>query len=105
MCADGRLFCAMPVTKMKAVERPANRFQVWNDWLFSSCFQWFFDGGLGFNPLLAHLCIIGVFLNRADTGFQDTIVEVHCHDIRPLIYINRGLSSISLSDIPCGMKH
>ena len=65
----------------------------------------FFDGGLGFDPLLAHLCIIGVFLNRADTGFQDTIVEVHCHDIRPLIYINRGLSSISLSDIPCGMKH
>ena len=47
----------------------------------------FFDGGLGFDPLLAHLCIIGVFLNRADTGFQDTIVEVHCHDIRPLIYI------------------
>jgi hypothetical protein len=42
MGADGRPFCAMPVTKMKAVERPANRFQVWNDWLFSSCFQWFF---------------------------------------------------------------
>jgi len=29
MGADGRLwFCAMPVTKMKAVERPANRFQA-----------------------------------------------------------------------------
>ena len=40
MGADGRLF-AMLVTKMKAVGRPANRFQVWNDWLFSSCFQWF----------------------------------------------------------------
>ena len=41
MGADGRLF-AMLVTKTKAAERPANRFQVWNDWLFSSCFQWFF---------------------------------------------------------------
>ena len=37
----------------------------------------FFDGGLGFDPLLAHLCIIGVFLNRADTGFQDTIATVY----------------------------
>ena len=95
----------MPVTKMKAVESPANRFQVWNDWLFSSCFQWFFDGGLVFETLLTHLYIIGVLLSRTDTGFQDMIVEVQCHDIRPLIYIDRGLSSISLSDIPCGMKH
>ena len=41
MGADGRLF-AMLVTKTKAAERQADRFQAWNDWLFSSCFQWFF---------------------------------------------------------------
>lgn len=95
----------MPVTKMKAVERPANRFQVWNDWLFHHVSNGFFDGGLVFETLLTHLYIIGVLLSRTDTGFQDMIVEVQCHDIRPLIYIDRGLSSISLSDIPCGLKH
>lgn len=65
----------------------------------------FFDGGLVFETLLTHLYIIGVLLSRTDTGFQDMIVEVQCHDIRSLIYIDRGLSSISLSDIPCGLKH
>ena len=65
----------------------------------------YFDGGLVFETLLTHLYIIGVLLCRTDTGFQDMIVEVQCHDIRPLIYIDRGLSSISLSDIPCGLKH
>ena len=64
-----------------------------------------FDGGLVFETLLTHLYIIGVLLSRTDTGFQDMIVEVQCHDIRPLIYIDRGFSSISLSDIPCGLKH
>ena len=47
----------------------------------------------------------GQFLDKVRSGFQDMIVEVQCHDIRPLIYIDRGLSSISLSDIPCGLKH